>query len=180
MHRKAPGQLELVRQFVNTRDIEAGADRLTDATTWTRWASAHDVTGTARASDLAKLRELREALRTALLANHDRAPLPEDARQAMQAALKWSGANPTITECGLGLSGADSGPRGLARQVLLAVSDALRDGTWSRLKACRDDTCQWAFFDHSRSRTGQWCSMEICGNRNKQARWRSKPTDRAV
>ncbi|WP_245775276.1 CGNR zinc finger domain-containing protein [Nonomuraea wenchangensis] len=38
------------------------------------------------------------------------------------------------------------------------------------------DRCQWAFYDHSRSRTGRWCSMRVCGNRVEQARRRTGQT----
>ncbi|GGT04090.1 hypothetical protein GCM10010176_055360 [Nonomuraea spiralis] len=44
----------------------------------------------------------------------------------------------------------------------------------SRLKACANDECEWAFYHHSRSRTRRWCSMELCGNRAKQTRWRDR------
>ena len=44
---------------------------------------------------------------------------------------------------------------------------SVADGTWSRLKACREDDCHWAFYDRSRNRSGQWCVMAVCGNRNK-------------
>jgi predicted RNA-binding Zn ribbon-like protein len=40
------------------------------------------------------------------------------------------------------------------------------DGTWTRLKACRE--CSWAFYDHSRNGAGNWCSMKVCGGRVKQ------------
>ncbi|WP_221891064.1 CGNR zinc finger domain-containing protein [Microbispora sp. KK1-11] len=53
------------------------------------------------------------------------------------------------------------------------MAAALADGTWARLKVCVNDDCQWAFYDNSRSRTGRWCSMRLCGNRAKQARWRT-------
>lgn len=171
----APDHLELVRAFVNTLDIEAGTDLLSDAAGWTSWAPAHGLTGTPSPVGLRRLRDLREALRLGLVANHDRAPLPEDTRQAMEAALRWSRARVEV-----GVSGLEVRPEGeggaheLAGRVVAAALAGLSDGRWGRLKACRDDACRWAFYDHSRSRTGQWCSMEVCGNRNKQARWRAR------
>ena len=51
--------------------------------------------------------------------------------------------------------------------VLAAAYDALRDGTWARLKACPADRCRHVFYDTSRNRTSTWCSMAICGNRTK-------------
>jgi predicted RNA-binding Zn ribbon-like protein len=50
----------------------------------------------------------------------------------------------------------------------------MADGSWSRLKACRSDTCQWAFIDNARNRSRQWCDMAVCGNREKARRFRSR------
>src|SRR5918999_1778385 len=56
--------------------------------------------------------------------------------------------------------------------VLAVVYDALRDGSWSRLKTCRN--CGWAFWDESRNRSATWCSMQLCGNRLKVRRYRRR------
>ncbi len=58
---------------------------------------------------------------------------------------------------------------GLAR-LLVAMTDAEADGSWTRLKVCLADECQWAFFDTSRNRAGRWCSMAECGNKVKMRR----------
>jgi predicted RNA-binding Zn ribbon-like protein len=50
----------------------------------------------------------------------------------------------------------------------------MADGSWPRLKACRSDTCQFAFIDTARNRSRQWCDMAICGNREKARRFRSR------
>jgi predicted RNA-binding Zn ribbon-like protein len=51
--------------------------------------------------------------------------------------------------------------------ILATVYDALSDEALSRLKVCRNDACRWAFYDTSRNRSGVWCTMAICGNRQK-------------
>jgi predicted RNA-binding Zn ribbon-like protein len=52
-------------------------------------------------------------------------------------------------------------------------------GIWPRLKICLSDTCQWAFYDASKNRSGNWCSMEVCGNRMKvRSHRRRKSVDR--
>jgi predicted RNA-binding Zn ribbon-like protein len=56
--------------------------------------------------------------------------------------------------------------------VLGIVLAARWDGSWRRLKACPHAHCGWAFYDRSRNRSSQWCSMRICGNRTKAARHR--------
>jgi predicted RNA-binding Zn ribbon-like protein len=50
--------------------------------------------------------------------------------------------------------------------VLALVATAMLDGTWERMKACRE--CRWVFYDHSRNAAGSWCSMAVCGGRVKQ------------
>jgi len=50
------------------------------------------------------------------------------------------------------------------------------EGDWSRLKICPDDDCQWAFVDQSRNRSRRWCSMEVCGNRDKTRTYRARHT----
>jgi predicted RNA-binding Zn ribbon-like protein len=51
------------------------------------------------------------------------------------------------------------------------------DGTWVRLKACRN--CHWSFYDYSPNRSATWCSMQLCGNRTKTRAYRSRRRDSA-
>ena len=71
-----------------------------------------------------------------------------------------------VTSCG----GVDSA---IAR-LLSIVHDAMNDGTWRRLKACPAEDCRWAFYDHSRNRSGTWCEIGKCGNRAKARRFRER------
>lgn len=48
--------------------------------------------------------------------------------------------------------------------MLDAVRQASEDGSWVRLKACARPSCRWAYYDHSRNRSGRWCTMAGCGN----------------
>jgi predicted RNA-binding Zn ribbon-like protein len=60
--------------------------------------------------------------------------------------------------------------------ILAIVYQSMADGTWSRLKACRSDTCQWAFYDTSKNRSAHWCTMAVCGNRAKARAYRRRHT----
>ena len=71
----------------------------------------------------------------------------------------------------------DGVPGALAALVAI-VLDAVREGTWRRLKACRKQSCGWVFFDQSRNRSSNWCSMDICGNRTKTAAYRRRRAER--
>ena len=43
----------------------------------------------------------------------------------------------------------------------------MTDGTFDRLKACPGENCGWAFYDRSKNQSARWCSMAICGSREK-------------
>ena len=58
--------------------------------------------------------------------------------------------------------------------------DAMTAGTWDRLKVCRNDECQWAFYDRSRNRSGAWCTMAVCGNRMKGRAFRRRQAEEAA
>jgi predicted RNA-binding Zn ribbon-like protein len=169
----APGELEFVRAFVNTLDIEKGIDQMRDATSWRAWATEHGISGAASAADLAAAREVREAIREAMIANHDRSPLPSRTIAALDTIADRAGVKVRFDADGAKLQGAVAGMDAAFSRIVAAVAASMADGTWTRLKACINDECQWGFYDKSRSRTGQWCSMSICGNRAKQNRWRA-------
>ena len=58
--------------------------------------------------------------------------------------------------------------------IVAIVYEAMVDGTWERLKACPADDCHWAFYDHSKNRSGTWCTMDVCGNRAKVRAYRER------
>ena len=64
--------------------------------------------------------------------------------------------------------------KGALAELVGIVYTARADGSWSRLKACRREVCQWLFYDHSRNRSGVWCSMAVCGNRTKTRAYRAR------
>jgi predicted RNA-binding Zn ribbon-like protein len=50
----------------------------------------------------------------------------------------------------------------------------MQDGTFARLKSCRNHDCRWAFYDYSKNRSASWCSMQLCGNRTKTRAYRRR------
>jgi len=65
-------------------------------------------------------------------------------------------------------------PKGGIGAVVAAAGEAMADGSWQRLKACRADTCRWAFVDAARNHSRRWCSMSVCGNREKARTFRQR------
>jgi predicted RNA-binding Zn ribbon-like protein len=176
---EAPGQLEVVRLFVNTVDLEEPEkDRLATPEALVAWLAEHELLdgGTeAGKADLRRSVELREALRKLLLAHHEDQEADVDAVAAVDAAaarsrlgLRFSPAGAARVEAGAG------GVDGALGELLAIVAAAQADGTWERLKACPWSTCQWAFYDHSRNRSGVWCNMAVCGNRAKAQAFRAR------
>ena len=177
----APGMLEAVRQFVNTLDVETGADQIDDAAGLRTWLVTQDLaTDPAPTSrDVRRAIDLREALRTALAANHDRADVPADARQSLDAGAARADLSVAFTpDRGWRTTVRAAGVDGALGTLLGRVVGAMADGTWRRLKVCADDQCQWAFYDNSRAVTGKWCTMRVCGNRAKQQAWRARQAER--
>ncbi|MCO8276780.1 CGNR zinc finger domain-containing protein [Actinoplanes sp. TRM 88003] len=159
----APDQLEPVRRFINTLDIEAGTDALDD------WLDSTDP------DDLHRARELREALRTAAAANHDKTPLPAAVVAVLDDAARRADLVVAFTpDRHWRTASRATGVDGALGDLVLRVLDAMTAGTWPRLKVCARDTCRWAFYDTSRGGTGKWCAMRLCGNRAKQEAWRAR------
>jgi predicted RNA-binding Zn ribbon-like protein len=73
-----------------------------------------------------------------------------------------------FSEAGLRLVPVGAEPLDRAMGTLLAIAaGAMFDGTWSRLKSCPGHHCGWTFYDRSRNNSGRWCSMKVCGGREK-------------
>ena len=160
----APEPLRLVQRFVNTVDHEH--DREWIGTT----GELADFLGCAETEvDLERAHELREALRVLLRANNgatvDAGAVGAVNRTAGGLRLELDGGGRLVFDA--------EDP--LARIVGVAFR-AMLDGTWPRLKACRN--CKWAFYDYSKNRSASWCSMQLCGNRLKTRAYRSRRAGR--
>jgi predicted RNA-binding Zn ribbon-like protein len=189
----APGELETVRAFVNTLDIEEATDALATPGGLSRWLAERGLAAPARvsAADLAQAVALREALRGVLRrhAGHPGEPGPPGAtgRPAgaeRAAALPAAAIGAIAAELPVRLAvdnegvitaaATAAGVQGALARLLLIAAAAASDGTWSRLKVCTADDCQWAFYDRSPARNGRWCSMSICGSRAKSRAYRRR------
>jgi predicted RNA-binding Zn ribbon-like protein len=169
----APGPIRIVQRFVNTVDLEDGADELADAAGLRRWLAGARLLGAdarVTAADHARAIGLRGALRDLALANAGH-PGDSDAIATVNAAARRAELHPMLTGPAAGtLEPAAGGVDGALGRIVAAVHAGVVDGTWARLKACERDSCRWAFYDASRNRSGQWCSMAVCGSREKSRR----------
>lgn len=170
--RPAPADLELVRAFVNTLDLDKGTDELADAARAARWLRRHRLAKRATPlsdRDLRAMVETREAFRAVLVANA-RGGTPQHALDVLNTLAERCGMATRLTGPASSEVSA-TGARGIDAPLgrLLAIAlDAIKEGTWPRLKACPSPTCHWAYYDRSRNRTSRWCDMGLCGNRAKR------------
>ena len=76
----APGELELVRDFVNTRDLEKRTDRIDGPGKLSSWLAERGLVPDpleVTEEDVGRMRDLREALRAMLLSNAGFPPAPD-------------------------------------------------------------------------------------------------------
>jgi len=176
--RKAPGELEQVRAFVNTRQIGHNTERLSDPAALAGWLAERGLAPAgARATrvDLARAVELREALRAVLVAHTDGQGAPASAVRVLDGASRRARLALRFAEDGGAVLVPEApGVNGALGRLLAIVHDAIAQGTWTRLKSCREPDCEWAFYDHTKNRSGAWCSMEGCGNRAKARAYRER------
>lgn len=173
--RRAPGDLEVLRAFLNTYEIEEERDL--GPREMTEWMRGHDLLEGGEAlseSDLGKAVTFREALRDVLEIEHDHereaAALELLNETARVTPLTVRFASSETAELVPAAEGVDAA---IARLLALAYG-SIQQGTWTRLKTCKRHDCRWVFYDHSRNRSSNWCSMEVCGNRTKVERFREK------
>jgi predicted RNA-binding Zn ribbon-like protein len=163
--------IDLVAEFLNSYDLETGADGLATADGLSAWAAEHGVMAPGSwisPQDAAAARELREALRRALeTGGRDIAGLDAAAARLPLVALPGDGGR-------ISLVSARGGPDDVRAAVLEAVLTSQADGSWPRLKVCRNPDCRWAFADRSKNRSRAWCDMATCGSRSKMRAYRSR------
>ena len=170
----APGRLRLVQEFVNTVDFEHGREVLADPQRLERRFQELGLEpGPLDADDLARAIALREALRRLALANNGLA-LEPSAAVTIERAARNAKLTVRLVDGAAELVPKAGGIAGALGTIVAAVYDAMRDGSWPRLKACRRDVCHWIFWDQSRNRSGTWCHMTVCGNRAKTRAYRRR------
>ena len=174
----APGSLALVQGFVNTRNIMHGYDLLEDVEGAAAWLVEHgllDEGAWLTEGELGHLVGFRDGLR-GLLLSHNEGRTEGDA-EALNEMAEDALLRVRFDEDGApGLLPAGSGEAvgGVTARLLVAAVGAASEGTWRRLKVCRNEGCLWAFYDSSKNRSGSWCTMDVCGSRAKMRAYRRR------
>jgi predicted RNA-binding Zn ribbon-like protein len=164
---RTSGGLDVVRRFCNSINREHGGDAWRSVGELCEWL-AHEGYPTPRetAGDLRRARSARDAIHRAV---SEQRP---DALQTLLSGLRLEAA---VVDGEIKLVAVKPGVETAIVSIVSAILRAQHDGTWPRLKACRH--CQWIFYDHSKNRSGLWCTMQACGGRHKARAYRQRQGD---
>ncbi len=174
----SPHDLDLVIDYVNTRDIDKGTDEVDSPAALAAWLKARGLLGrrTVRvtARQHAEAIRLREALRAMMLANNGGEFDAQAGAELERAACAGDLGIHFDRDGAVSVRPGEEGFAGALAGLLAPIAAGAADGTWRRTKACRAEDCHWAFYDRSRNRSGVWCDMAVCGNRTKVRAYRTR------
>ena len=128
--------------------------------------------------DIDRARTLRDAIRSCALRVVAGAGLP---RAAVTTINAYAAATPIVAT--LGVSGdvrhqvatAEQALSTLARDAIALFAELVtKSAGENRLRQCAAEDCGLFLLDTSRPNNRRWCSMELCGNRNKTRAYRAR------
>ena len=170
-------QLDLVRDYVNTFDLETGIDTIAtpdELATWLSEQGLVDDLVEPTDQEVEDARAVREAIRELLLANNGVESDTGAASKTLEEAGRRARLGVRFEEGRPVLAPEDDGARGAIGRIVATVAELAPSDEWKRLKTCRDEHCRVAFYDKSRNRSRAWCSMEVCGNSEKARSFRQR------
>ncbi|MET9765030.1 CGNR zinc finger domain-containing protein [Streptomyces sp. NPDC006372] len=153
--------MDTLLDLLNSRPLVNGEeqDALGDPVGGKRWAREHG--GEGSLAELALLREARDALQNVVRG--------ESPPAALSSLLEGVHQIPEFTSDGLQWTVKTPPHARLAVEVVLAWA-ATEKQLPGRLRPCANDKCQLFLLDRSRANRARWCSMAVCGNREKARR----------
>ncbi|MFJ2787304.1 MULTISPECIES: CGNR zinc finger domain-containing protein [unclassified Streptomyces] len=170
-----PASAVLVEAFANTVDVEEAHDEIATPAGLADWlkdrgllASPGEISTEAHQNYVT----FRAGIREELGAHVGDTPDAE----LLAAADRVLAAHPVLVTARGALTPAAELPAERRPLAALAIawSELVTTGDAARLKRCAEHTCGWAFWDVSKNRSRRWCSMKVCGNRNKSRSYASR------
>lgn len=173
----APEPLVLVQDLVNTVDLEMEQDALTRPAELSTFCADHGLPGLRFDwDDLEQVVTLREAVRDVCQA-HAGVDVPAQSLAVLDRLLAEAPLRLALSADGGATVRPAEGLRNvhaLVAQLAADITASVAAGTWPRLKACAADTCRWVYYDRSPAGRSRWCTMSLCGARNKMRKYRAR------
>ncbi|QBI55780.1 CGNR zinc finger [Streptomonospora litoralis] len=153
--------MDVLLDLLNSRPLVGGEeqDALGESSAGRRWAREHG--GDGSTAELALLREARDALQGVV--RGERSPA------ALNPLLEGVDRIPEFTSDGLQWTLRTPPHARLAVEAVLAWA-ATEERMPGRLRPCDNGECRLFLLDRSRANRARWCSMAVCGNREKARR----------
>ncbi|MFQ6143834.1 CGNR zinc finger domain-containing protein [Streptomyces seoulensis] len=153
--------MDALLDLLNSRPLVDGEERdaLGDPAGGRRWAREHG--GEGSLAELALLREARDALGNVVRG--------ECSPAVLSPLLAGVHQTPAITADGLRWTVRTPPHARLAVEMVLAWA-ATEERLPGRLRPCANAECRLFLLDRSRANRARWCSMAVCGNREKARR----------
>jgi len=176
-NRITPETLAIIEAVVNTRYGRVHADEWATPAQLRDWLLHHQLlaneTPLSR-GDQRRMIEVRETLR-GLLGSNNAMPLATEHVETLNHIARQAPVVVHFRQDGQADLAPDiDGIDGVISCLLAIVYTAMIDGTWTRLKVCRNEPCKKAFYDSSKNHSGSWCSMAKCGSRIKARAYRQR------
>ena len=173
MFQKEHDPVKLAVDLANTWDLlEADPELLRDSATLERFLVRRGFGDRVRTTgrDLAEVRRVRDALRSAFTASDE-----EAAVHALNALLGRSAARPQFERAdgGWTLHWVGRLPDVVAAQTAMSLLEAIRDDGWERFGICAGAPCCCVFVDRSKNRSRRFCS-QLCADRIAQSLHRAR------
>lgn len=144
---------------------------------WLRVAGLLPPDGSAKPGEKERLLSLREKLRGAVDSLRAGDPPPASLVADINAILAAVSIRLSLEEHEGGyylVEHFDAGEAGPLGPVAADFSRFLKEAETERLRRCSNPACTMVFYDTSKNNTRRWCSMSLCGNRDKVARFRAR------
>ncbi|EHR62414.1 CGNR zinc finger domain-containing protein [Saccharomonospora cyanea] len=166
---EAPGELKKLEELCNSARLLYTEDALITAASASAWLRATGVdAGELNRKEHELLLKLRETVRDHLDGQERTSELNKLAKSLL-APPRWSSRGEPV------LPPKKTGPLDtyLGECLALVFTSGLT-GELERLKVCRNQDCRWVFYDRSPAQNSVWCSMDVCGARQKMRTYRSR------
>jgi predicted RNA-binding Zn ribbon-like protein len=169
--------------LLNTTPVIDGIDRdlLHSDDDLRRWAKAAGLPKSAAkdAKAARKMTALRGTLRTAFDLLRRSKALPEDLIAWVNASLAGRPLTLSFTAKDGEFRLAANFEADIAGHVARDFAEFACDFEPERLKACDNHECTMLFYDVGKNNKRRWCSMALCGNRDKVKRYRARQSGTA-
>lgn len=157
----APGELVRVQGFLNTWSEELAIEDFETPKAMEQWLRAASLWHGSKhitAQNHQRILRVRHLLRQSVL-HPDRIAQLQKLQSTLSFKMRFV-ETPNLKPSG---HGCDL----VVGRLMAIIYNSRVDGTWPRFKCCALESCGWAFYDSTRSRTKRWCSMRTCGSRHK-------------